>query len=90
MEFEWDEAKRLSNVDKHGVEFVEILQFDWGTAVESEDLRQPYGEGRWRSAGLIGGVLHILIYTRRRSRIRVISLRQASRREKVRYAEDKA
>jgi hypothetical protein len=24
MEFEWDEAKRLSNLDKHGIDFLDV------------------------------------------------------------------
>jgi uncharacterized DUF497 family protein len=38
----------------------------------------------------MGHELHVLIYTRRDGRVRVISLREASRREKANYAENEA
>lgn len=88
MEFEWDEVKRIGNLHKHGVDFATVREFEWGSAQESEDRRPDYGEGRWISRGRIGGQLHVLIYTRRHGRIRVISLREASRREKANYAKN--
>ena len=54
MEFEWDEAKRFSNLRKHGVDFIRVLDFDWETAVRFEDNRRPYGEERWLALGRIG------------------------------------
>jgi uncharacterized DUF497 family protein len=90
VDHERDEAKRRSNRAKHGVDFADAVAFDWDTSLEAQDTRRPYGETRWRSLGLISGTLHMMIYTRRHGRIRVISLRKASRKEKARYAEDKA
>lgn len=90
MEFEWDEAKRASNLAKHGVDFAAVAAFDWESAQESEDRRSDYGERRWVARGIIAGQLHVLIYTQRYGRIRVISLREASSKEKADYAENKA
>jgi hypothetical protein len=90
VEFEWDEAKRIANLRKHGVDFARVVAFEWDTARESEDRRRDYGERRWIAHGRIGPELHVLIYTRRHGRVRVISLREASRREKAGYAEDEA
>ncbi len=86
MDFEWDEAKRIPNLRKHCVNFAPAEAFDWETAQELEDRRHNYGERRWIAHGRIGHKLHVLIYTRRGGRIRVISLREASRREKAIYA----
>jgi uncharacterized protein len=86
LDFEWDEAKRLSNLRKHGVDFVQAATFEWESAQEFEDRRNNYGERRWVARGKIGDQLHVLIYTRRDGRVRVISLREASRKEKADYA----
>jgi hypothetical protein len=90
VEFEWDEAKRLINLRKHGVDFARVVEFEWEAAQEFEDRRNDYGERRWIAHGKLGGQLHALIYTRRGSRVRVISLREASRKEKANYAESEA
>lgn len=55
MRFEWDEAKRQANLEKHGVDLlVGALIFE-GSTVEAPDLRQDHGEDRmmplvWRMA----------------------------------------
>ncbi len=87
MEFEWDEAKRFGNLRKHGVDFARVVAFEWDTIVEVQDQRRPYGETRWQALGMIGERLHMLIYTRRNGRIRVISLRKASDMEMADYEE---
>src|SRR5687767_13961978 len=50
MRFEWDEAKRLSNIDDHQVDFIDMVQIFDGrptsfTAEEIEAMRRR-GEGR--------------------------------------------
>ena len=87
MEFEWDEAKRIANLRKHGVDFARVEAFDWSTPVEVQDVRRHYGEARWQALGVIDDRLYMLIYTKRDGRTRVISLRKASRQEKAYYAE---
>jgi hypothetical protein len=87
VEFEWDEAKRIGNLRKHGVDFAQVTAFDWDTMIEVPDHRRAYGETRWQALGMIDNRLHMLIYTKRDSRTRVISLRKASREEKAAYAE---
>jgi uncharacterized DUF497 family protein len=85
VEFEWDEAKRFGDLRKHGVDFIHVLDFDWETAVRFEDNRRPYGELRWLALGKIGERLHTLVYTIRRGRTRVISLRRSKRQEVAVY-----
>ena len=85
MEFEWDEAKRRTNLTKHGVDFAAVEAFAWASVQEIEDRRKYYGEHRWVAASMIGDRLHVLIYTRRNGRIRVISLRKASDKEMAEY-----
>ena len=79
--WDWDEAKRLTNLAKHGVDFADIALFDWKTARELTDLRHVYGEVRIEASRLIGDRLHVLVYTRRENAIRIISLRKANPRE---------
>ena len=51
------------------------------------DQRADYGEPRWLALGLIGDRLHSLAFTIRGERIRIISLRTASRKERMLYEE---
>ena len=80
MEYEWDERKREANIAKHGVDFTEAEQFDWTTAIEAKDNRFDYKEARWVGFGCIDKRVHVLIYTERNGKIRLISLRRANRR----------
>jgi uncharacterized protein len=65
VHLEWDEAKRQSNLSKHGLDFVDagrIFDYDvW----EIEDTREDYGEERIITFGLLEGRVVILIYTPR-------------------------
>jgi len=85
MYYEWDENKRAANKAKHGVDFADAERFDWQTAIEVTDSRVPYGEERFIALGHLGKRLHVLIYTRRRGVIRLISLRRANKRERDYY-----
>jgi uncharacterized DUF497 family protein len=79
--FVWDEAKRITNRRKHGVDFASVQAFEFETAVVVIDDREDYGELREIALGFIGPVLHHLTFTRRGSDIRVISLRKAEKKE---------
>lgn len=79
--YDWDADKAQANLAKHGVAFEAVAGFDWQTAVEAEDTRYDYGETRMQALGKIGGRYHVLVYTWRADRIRVISLRKANRKE---------
>jgi uncharacterized DUF497 family protein len=89
MEYEWNPAKAAANRRKHGVGFNAVLDFDWATALVVADERADYGEPRWLALGMIGGRLHSLAFTIRGNRIRVISLRTASRKERTLYEQAK-
>lgn len=39
MEIEFDPAKNQRNVEKHGIALTEVVEFDWDTAHNEEDLR---------------------------------------------------
>ena len=80
MEFEWDEAKRAANLDKHGVDFADAAGLDWAGARTLSHLRGD--ELRFRSFAYLGTRLHVIIWTPRNGRKRIISFRKANRRER--------
>ena len=85
MFYEWDENKRAANHSRHGVDFTAAENFEWDTALETIDDRFDYGEERWLALGLIQERLHVLVYTRRKTAIPIISLRKANSREQKYY-----
>ena len=86
LEYEWDENKRRVNIAKHhGVDFMAMVRFEWDTAVIDFDNNHP--EPRWIAKGFIGDVLHLVVYTERGNRIRIVSLRKATPKEMRDYAQ---
>ncbi len=83
--FEWDAAKRQANLVKHGVDFADIVSFDWLTAEVEVDHRSDYSELREGAYGLIGLRLYLAVYTKRGDRTRLISLRKANEREQRKW-----
>jgi uncharacterized DUF497 family protein len=84
----WDEAKRRSNLQKHGLDFAHVADFEEESAVTFEDKRgltDPkfvYPEPRYNSIGLMRGKLVVLVYSNKRMMgWRVISLRPATEKE---------
>lgn len=51
LEFEWDEAKARSNLDKHGVSFFTAAAIFRNERLERIDDREDYGEVRWDRSG---------------------------------------
>jgi len=85
MEFDWSEDKRRKNLIKHGLDFVDVSLIDWPTATVIEDIRADYGEARYWAFGLLNGRLHLVAFTLRGSKVRIISFRRANRKEEERY-----
>ena len=50
-----------------------------------QDRRRDYGEDRYQLTGMIDGRAYVVVYTVRRSAIRIISARKANRREVSEY-----
>lgn len=84
MDFEWDEAKRLANVEKHGLDFLDAIELFDANHVMAP-ARTVGSEQRWCVIGLIDGRHVALIFTRRGDTIRVISLRRARHDERRQY-----
>ena len=84
--FEWDEAKRTANLEKHGVHFVDALEiFDDPRRVERADERRHYGEERRQCIGPVGGHVIFVVYALRGDVRRMISARKASVNERRAY-----
>lgn len=86
-DFEWDEAKNRSNIRKHGVDFDVAKRIFLGAVVTEVDGRKGYGEIRYCSIGAVQGGIVVVAHTRRNGRIRLISARPASRKERRKYRE---
>lgn len=87
MQFEWDENKNTTNIDKHGIDFLDALTvFDDDNRLEAVDCRHEYGEERIQVIGqAIPGVLFVVYTWRHGDTRRIISARTATRRERARY-----
>lgn len=92
--FEWDARKAEANHAKHGVSFEEAATvFGDARALDGLDLRHSETESRLLRLGraATGGRVLIVAYTVRRQdheeeRIRIISARRASRKERAAHA----
>lgn len=88
MRFEWDEGKRVSNIVKHGIDFVDVPEMFGGPMLVGPDARKDYRETRQIGFGFLRGRLMAVVFTEREpGTIRVISARKANRREKACYQE---
>ena len=85
MTFDWDEAKRTGNVWKHGIDFIGVETVFDGLTVTVEDDRHAYGEQRFVTIGLLNGRVVVVVHTEREDRVRIISIRKATRNEERIY-----
>ena len=81
MRFEWDDAKRLQNLQEHGVDFVDALAVFSGPTFTFEDDRFRYEEQRFVTLGLLEGVPVSIVHAETTECIRVISFRRATTNE---------
>jgi uncharacterized protein len=89
--YEWDEAKRESNLRKHGLDFfVAHLVFENPEKVTYRLKTRP--ELRFLDVALVQvrGAILALVYTMRNGNVRFISFRHASRKERRAYAAAKS
>lgn len=79
--FEFDEAKSQSNLEKHGIDFVEAQQL-WNDPDLLEIPAKTSDEPRFLIVGMIAGKYWSGVVTYRGDKIRIISVRR-SRTEEV-------
>jgi uncharacterized DUF497 family protein len=83
MKIVWDEPKRLANLDKHGLDFADLNETFFETA-----LVLPSHSKRRRAIGKnIRGVFVVVFVTLGKEAVSIISMRPASRHERKLYAE---
>jgi uncharacterized DUF497 family protein len=86
LEFEWDEVKAKSNLEKHGVSFLTAAATFSNERLERIDDREDYGEARWIALGRVGIEVYRVVFTwRSKSLIRLISAQKASKDEQEIY-----
>ena len=83
MRYEWDEAKRQSNIQKHGIDFIGMERVFAGETVTILDDRFDYGEPRFLTVGLLGGHGVVIAHTETDEVIRIIS--KATKNEEASY-----
>jgi uncharacterized DUF497 family protein len=88
--FVWDEAKRKSNPEKHGLDFKDVHfvyenpdKCTYEAGYKGERLLMDI------ATAVVRERLLTLIYTERAGDVRVISFRPASREEREQYEQDK-
>ncbi|HSR67422.1 MAG TPA: BrnT family toxin [Acidobacteriota bacterium] len=87
MDFEWDPAKARANESKHGVSFFEASQvFGDDHSSSFRDPDHSIGESRFLIFGLSRRGRHMVVsYAERDDRIRLISARKMTPRERRVY-----
>lgn len=87
MQFEWDETKRLANIAKHGLDFVEAVAVLEEMPTFFLDDRFDYGEPRCIAIGEAKGRVLVVVFTIREDIFRIISVRKANARERRKHAD---
>lgn len=85
MKIAWDDAKRRTNLRKHGLDFREAEAVFGGITFTLEDARFDYGERRCITLGMLRDIVVVIAHTETASTIRVISMRKATRNEETLY-----
>jgi uncharacterized protein len=87
MDFEWDPEKTRANESKHGVSFFEACEiFDDDHSSTVRDPDHSMDENRYLTFGMSRDGKHLVVsYTERNGRIRLISAREMTPRERRAY-----
>lgn len=85
MVFIWDEEKNQANFAKHGIDFeTAMLVFNDWQRIEIYDFEHSSNEDRYNTIGIVDDVLFV-VYTERKDKIRLISARLATKKERSLY-----
>jgi len=86
MFYEWDEAKRASNLEKHGLDFIDADLVLESSCVQIVDSPRD-GQARQQAFAYVFGQLRVLtvVFVPGEGRCRIISFRSAKRNEREAY-----
>ncbi|MBI1183581.1 BrnT family toxin [bacterium] len=90
MYIDFDDCKNRRNIVERSLSFEDVPRLNWNEALIIEDTRKEYGEKRM--IAIVPdekGVVHIVVYTRRRNVYWIISFRRANKRERRMYDDNK-
>ncbi len=85
--FEWDEKKAYQNIKKHGISFEEaVTVFGDPFSITIYDPLHSEGEDRFVILGMSNkNRILVVVHTDRDDRIRIISARKATKKERKQY-----
>lgn len=84
--FEWDEAKADSNIEKHNVSFETACEVFFDPFLQSKDVELIDNELREIVVGTTKNLrLLYVAYTLREDKIRIISARNVTKKERIEY-----
>jgi uncharacterized DUF497 family protein len=85
MRFEWNEAKRRSNLRHHGFDFLDSEEIFAAQTYSTLDDRFDYGEVRIITFGMLNGTVVAITHTESDEVTRIISIRKALKNEEEIY-----
>lgn len=87
IQFEWDETKRRTNLDKHGLDFQDARRVFSQPVLITPDARHDYGEPRYKALGELDNLIVYIAFTPRGGAVRIISMRPANKKEREVYVQ---
>lgn len=81
----YDETKRLSNLNKHGIDFLGCEEIFTNFTITREDTCDDYCELRLQTLGLWNGVVLFVVHSPRGEYDHIISIRKANKNEQRIY-----
>ena len=88
MGFEWDEQKRLRNLETHGIDFERAKEIWQGPVREVPSIQNHHGEERFLATGQIEERCITVVFTWRGNNRRIISARPARHYERENYQKE--
>lgn len=89
-EFDWDQGNTVKNLIKHGIECREAEEaFLDEDNLLSDDTGHSSSEKRYHLIGkTLSGLILYITFTQRKNKVRIISARQADKKERSLYEEN--
>jgi uncharacterized DUF497 family protein len=85
MKLDWDEDKRIKNLEKHGLNFFDATEVLEGIYVVLPDDRKAYPEPRFLTYGFLEERLVMFAWTPIKGGMRIFSMRKCNDREQRKF-----